>query len=219
MTHPTQTDLRQTEKLYNLAFILSIFTIFYNVAEGLIATFFGYQDETLALFGFGADSFIETISGVGIAYMITRIRRNPDSKRDAFEVHALRVTGFSFYALSVGLTLSAVLMLINRQQPETTLPGIIISLVSLAVMGFLIHYKVKAGKALGSPPILADANCTKVCMYMSGILLLSSLLYELTGLPYMDTIGTAGIVYFSVQEGKECFQKARGIQTCGCGHA
>ena len=47
------------QNLYRQAFQLSMFTIFYNVIEGVVSLYFGYSDETLTLFGFGADSFIE----------------------------------------------------------------------------------------------------------------------------------------------------------------
>ena len=53
------------KKLYNIAFGLALFTIFYNIAEGIISTYIGFEDESLALFGFGSDSFIEVISGLG----------------------------------------------------------------------------------------------------------------------------------------------------------
>ena len=86
-------------KLYRTAFALALFTIFYNVAEGIISTYLGFEDESLALFGFGTDSFIEVISGLGIAHMILRIQRNPDSNRDNFERTALRITGVAFYLL------------------------------------------------------------------------------------------------------------------------
>ena len=46
----------------------------------------GYDDETLSLFGFGADSFIEVISGIGIAVMKMRIRQNPDIPKGGFEM-------------------------------------------------------------------------------------------------------------------------------------
>ncbi len=53
------------KRLYALAFWLALFTILYNLAEGVVATLLGYEDETLTLFGFGIDSFIEMISGHG----------------------------------------------------------------------------------------------------------------------------------------------------------
>jgi hypothetical protein len=75
---------KHEKKWYDLAFALGIFTIIYNLIEGIIATWFGFEDETLALFGFGVDSFIEMISGIGIIYMITRIRKAPGSNRSGF---------------------------------------------------------------------------------------------------------------------------------------
>jgi hypothetical protein len=68
-------------RLYQTALGLALFTILYNLAEGIIATWLGFEDESLALFGFGVDSFIEVISGLGIVHMITRIRQNPASNR------------------------------------------------------------------------------------------------------------------------------------------
>ena len=61
-------------KLIRTAFILSLITIIYNIAEGLISVYFGSGDETLALLGFGVDSFVEVISGIGIAHMIFRMK-------------------------------------------------------------------------------------------------------------------------------------------------
>ena len=57
---------RDNTKLYNLAYLLAIITIGYNIVEGIVSVFFGLDDETIALFGFGLDSFVEVISGIGI---------------------------------------------------------------------------------------------------------------------------------------------------------
>ena len=53
-------------KYYRIAFALALFTIIYNLGEGILSTYFGYEDESLALFGFGVDSFIEVLSGLGV---------------------------------------------------------------------------------------------------------------------------------------------------------
>lgn len=203
------------EKLYRQAYRLSLFTIFYNIIEGLVSMILGYADETLSLFGFGADSFIEVLSGIGIAVMILRIKNNPGSPKGSFEKTALKITGTAFYLLSAGLLAGIIINLISRHKPETTIWGVVISLVSIAVMAWLMNAKKKIGKKLNSEPIIADANCTKVCVYMSLVLLASSLVYELTGFAYADAIGAAGLIYFSVTEGKEAFEKAGGKE-CGC---
>ena len=75
--------------------------------------------------------------------------------------------------------------------------------------------KKNVGKKLDSDAIIADANCTKVCVYMSLVLLVSSLISELTGFAYADAIGAAGLAYFSITEGKEAFEKAKGKE-CEC---
>jgi divalent metal cation (Fe/Co/Zn/Cd) transporter len=208
----------QEKKLYDIALALGVFTILYNLAEGIIATWMGLEDETLALFGFGVDSFIELISGTGIVVMVLRIRKNPQSNRSTFEKTALKVTGTSFYMLVAALLLSALIVLYSGHKPLTTFWGVIISLISIIVMLFLIYGKIKTGKQLQSDAILADANCTKVCIYMSCVLLASSGIYELTGFAYADALGTLGLAWFSYQEGKECFEKAASNKHCGCDH-
>jgi divalent metal cation (Fe/Co/Zn/Cd) transporter len=203
-----------TDKYWTYALWLALFTIFYNLAEGVISVSYGISDETLTLFGFGVDSFIEVMSGIGILAMVLRIRQQPDTPRSQFEKTALRVTGRSFYLLAVGLAATAIYNLFTAHKPETTLPGLIISVISIAVMWALVMGKRKVGRALNSSPILADANCTMVCIYMSLVLLASSLIYEITGFGFVDSIGALGLIYFSYSEGKESFEKAAGMEDC-----
>jgi len=117
-----------------------------------------------------------------------------------------------------GLTASSLLSIYLGRKPVTTFWGVIVSMISIVVMLFLIYGKIKTGKALNSDAILADANCTKVCIYMSCVLLASSAIYEFTGFAYADALGTLGLAWFSYEEGKECFEKAASNKHCGCDH-
>ncbi len=204
--NPTQNHL------YQYALWLAIFTIVYNLIEGLISIYFGAHDEALTLFGFGLDSFIEVISGIGILTMVLRIRQNPATSRSGFERTALRVTGISFYLLAAGLFVTAVYNLYTGHKPETTVSGLVISLVSIAAMWALLSGKRKVGNALHSEPILADANCTMVCISMSVVLLAASLIYQVTGFGFVDSLGLLGLIYYSVREGRELFEKAAGVE-------
>ena len=195
-------------RLINLALYLSLFTILYNIIEGTVSIFFGMEDETLALFGFGVDSFVEVISGIGILHMVIRMKRGTVDQRDKFERTALKITGFSFYLLTLGLIIGAAIDLITRSEPNTTIVGIIISIISILTMYFLMKAKLSVGGKLKSDAIIADANCTKTCFYLSIILLVSSGLYELFRVPYIDLAGSLGIAYFAFKEGKESFEKA-----------
>src|SRR5512136_501319 len=92
----TATFPKSENKYWQYALWLALFTIFYNLFEGLVSVGFGVHDETLTLFGFGIDSFIEVLSGLGILAMVLRIRQNTESPRSQFERTALRITGTSF---------------------------------------------------------------------------------------------------------------------------
>jgi divalent metal cation (Fe/Co/Zn/Cd) transporter len=205
-----------TLRLYKKAFALALFTIIYNLIEGTVALIFGLQDGSLTLSGFGIDSFIEMISGLGIAHMIIRIRNNPGTTRDQFERTALRITGISFYLLALGLIISATRNLITHEQPGTTVAGLIISVLSIAIMIALMSSKLSVGRALGSAPVIADARCTKICIYMSLVLLAASGIYELTNFSWIDALGSLALAWLSIQEGRESMQKSRKSATCGC---
>jgi divalent metal cation (Fe/Co/Zn/Cd) transporter len=206
---------KEKESLYRWAYTLALITIFYNVLEGLVSIYFGVKDETLALFGFGLDSFVEVISGVGIWHMVKRIRKNHDANPDHFERQALKVTGTAFYILCIGLVGTALINIYQGHRPETTFWGIVISLISIFTMWLLIYYKLRIGKRLNSQAIVADAHCTRACLYLSIALLISSGAYEITSIGGIDSIGAIIIAGLSLKEGHESFQKAKGI-TCSC---
>lgn len=212
--HPTVNNDRPS--LYRWASALALITIFYNLVEGGVSVFLGLEDETMALFGFGLDSFVEVISGVGIWHMVRRLRQNNSAGPDTFERQALRITGSAFYLLTAGLALGATINLIQGHQPQTTFWGIVIALISIFTMWLLIRYKLKVGRELGSPAIIADANCTRTCLYLSLVLLISSSGYELTGFGGLDSWGALAIAWFSFREGREAFEKARGDLPCSC---
>lgn len=208
-------------RLLKVALWLSIITIFYNIAEGIFSVFFGVSDDTLALLGFGVDSFVEVISGIGILHMVIRMQHSNAESYDKFERQALKVTGTAFYLLTAGLIIGSVINIIKGVKPETTIAGIIISSISLATMYFLMKYKLNIGHKLNSSAIISDANCTKTCFYLSFILLASSLLYHFLGIAWFDIIGSLGIAWFAFTEGKEAFEKSKAEKmgcTCGCNH-
>jgi divalent metal cation (Fe/Co/Zn/Cd) transporter len=200
---------------YRWATVLALITIFYNLFEGMVSVFFGIEDGTVSLFGFGVDSFVEVISGIGIWHMIKRMKEYGNEGQDAFETTALKVTGTSFYILTAGLLVTASLDLYTGHEPRTTLWGIIVAAVSILTMWALIHYKMKVGRRFKSQALLADAACTRTCLYLSVVLLIASAGYEITGIGLLDSFGAIGIAVFAFREGREAFDKARG-KSCGC---
>jgi divalent metal cation (Fe/Co/Zn/Cd) transporter len=212
-----RTSLPQEEApLFRAALLWAVAGIVYNLGEGALSTWLGAAEETLALFGFGVDSFIEAVSAVGILVMVLRIGRSPDAPRSHFESTALRITGWCFHLLAAGLVAGAALSVWYESRPETTLPGVVISSVSIGVMWVMLAAKLRIGRRLGSDAMIADAKCTQVCIAMSVVLLISSGLYELTQIGFLDAAGAVAIAYFSYREGVEALDKAAGRANC-CG--
>ena len=207
------------KKLVNIAILLAFITITYNAIEGIISVYFGTSDNTLALLGFGVDSFVEVISGIGIAHMVLRMKFEEVVNRDKLEIISLRITGTSFYLLTAGLIFGGTINIIENSSPETTVVGIIIAVISLFTMYLLIKYKLLVGNKLNSAAIIADANCTKTCFNLSIVLLVSSGLYEIFKINYFDVLGSFVIAYFAFKEGKEAFEKAKSEKinpSCNC---
>src|SRR5450759_1598132 len=119
-----ENDPSAQRQLYSRANLLAVLTIYYNLLEGIVSVWAGAADETLALFGFGVDSFIEVISAIGVWHMIRRIRANNGETRDTFERRALGITGGSFYLLTAGLVFMAITNIYQQHKPITTRWGI-----------------------------------------------------------------------------------------------
>ena len=206
--------MKSKKTLYQFAIFLAIITVGYNFIEGITAVYFGLDDEILTLFGFGLDSFVEVISGIGIWHMVLRIRNCKNEKKDNFEKRALQITGIAFYLLTLGLITSAIYNFISGDHPKTTFWGIVIAGISILVMWWLIREKIKVGNALNSDAIIADANCTKACMQLSFVLFASSIGYELFGIEQIDAAGSLIIAGIAFREGREAFEKAKNQNNC-----
>ena len=206
--------MKSKKTLYQFAIFLAIITVGYNFIEGITAVYFGLDDEILTLFGFGLDSFVEVISGIGIWHMVLRIRNCKNEQKDRFEKRALQITGIAFYLLTLGLITSAIYNFISGDHPKTTFWGIVIAGISILVMWWLIREKIKVGNALNSDAIIADANCTKACMQLSFVLFASSIGYELLGIGQIDAAGSLIIAGIAFREGQEAFEKAKNKNNC-----
>jgi divalent metal cation (Fe/Co/Zn/Cd) transporter len=148
--------------------------------------------------------------------MIIRIKSNNDSAKDTFEKTALKITGISFYMLTAGLLITLIYNFFTGHKPETAEWGIIISIISIFAMIILMVMKLNAGRKLESDAIIADAHCTKTCLYLSIILLASSILFEIFKIGYIDLIGALGMAYYSFREGREAMEKSEGKECCDC---
>jgi divalent metal cation (Fe/Co/Zn/Cd) transporter len=178
---------------------LEYFTVGWNAIEGVVAVVSGVVAGSIALVGFGLDSFIEVTSGVTLLW-----RMSVDSdvhRREVNERRALRVVGACFLLLAVYVANECISNLWSKTASEHSVPGIILACVSLIVMPLLSRAKRRVGRALGSAAMHADAKQTEFCTYLSAILLLGLLLNATLGLWWADSVAGLVMVPIIAREG------------------
>ena len=186
---------------------LEYFTLGYNFLEGLLSVGAGLLAGSVALVGFGVDSFIESLSG-GI--LLWRLHGDKGEEREHL---ALRLVGVSFLVLAVYVAFDAGKSLIRHEPPEASYLGIAITVLSLFVMPILARAKRQVGTGINSRALQADARQTDICVYLSFILLVGLGLNALFGWWWADPAAALVMVPIIAKEG---FAALRG-EACGCG--
>ncbi|MCA9729298.1 MAG: cation transporter [Candidatus Eisenbacteria bacterium] len=180
---------------------LAWFTIAYNLIEGVVAIGFGLSDDSIALFGFGLDSLIEVASAGLVLWRFREERGAHASGATERERFAARGIGILLVTLAVIVTAGAVSNLVRHVPPETAIPGMIVSLVSLSFMFLLWRSKTRAARALDSATVRSDAACSLACIQLSLVLLAGSALYRF--LPTLWWADSAAAVALAILIGRE----------------
>ncbi len=191
---------------------LEYLTVGWNVVEGIVAVAAGIAAGSIALIGFGVDSFVETISGAVIIWrLMAEIRgQHDDEAMERIEQRAERIVGLAFLLLAAYVGFEAVRALINHDAPDASPVGIALTAVSIVVMLWLARAKRQTGEALGSRAMLADAQQTYACWYLSVVALAGLALNAVFGLWWADPVAALGITVLLVREGLEALRGEEG---------
>jgi divalent metal cation (Fe/Co/Zn/Cd) transporter len=200
----TRTDLIQRGER------LEYFTILWNSIEGLLSVGAGIAAGSIALVGFGLDSFIEVISGSALLWRM-KADRDRDHREHAERI-SLRVVGFCFLALAAYVAINSVHSLLQKSGPERSLLGIAIGVAALFVMPLLSRAKRDVGRAINSQAMIADSQQTQFCTYLSAVLVAGLLLNFFLGWWWSDSVAALVMVPIIANEGIEA---VRGNK-CSC---
>jgi cation diffusion facilitator family transporter len=186
---------------------LEYLTVSWNLVEGAIAITAALAAGSVALLGFGIDSFVESLSG---SVLIWRLRSETDGNRDEetierFERRAERLVGFSFFALAAYVVFDAITTLLNQERPDASPVGIALTAVSIGVMLWLARAKRRTAAELGSRALAADAEQTQACWYLSIVVLLGIGGNALFGWWWADPVAALGVSVILVREGREAW--------------
>jgi cation diffusion facilitator family transporter len=196
--------------LHRRALWLEYLTVVCNAVEALVAIVAGVIAGSVALIGFGADSAIEVISAVALLWRLRKAGPHAAvSEESTAEKRALYVVAITFFLLALYITWEAVASLLNREEPLTSPVGIILAVLSLAVMPTLAFVKQLVGKEMGSRALIADSKETWVSSYLSLSLLLGVGAYAVLGWWWADPVGALTMLPIILWQGWETLAEAR----------
>lgn len=213
MTHPTyRRGVSQAAptvdrpRLLRRGLTLEYVTVSWNLVEGVIAIAAAAASGSVALLGFGIDSFVESTSGSVLIWRLLAERRTDDGERiETIERRAQRLVAATLFLLAAYIAFDAVRTLFSDDHPEPSAVGLVLASVSLVLMWFLALAKRKTARALGSRAMEADAFQTTACWYLSLVVLAGVGLNALFGWWWADPVAAIGMTYFLVREGREAW--------------
>lgn len=187
--------------------LLEALTVGWNLVEGAIAIVAALASGSVALFGFGVDSFVESISGSVLIWRLGSEKRgNADEDAiERIERRAEQILAISFFALAAYVAYDAATALLNQERPDASLVGIGLATVSIGVMLWLARAKRRTAAELGSRALAADAEQTQACWYLSIVVLAGIGLNALFGWWWADPVAALGVSFLLVREGWEAW--------------
>jgi divalent metal cation (Fe/Co/Zn/Cd) transporter len=198
-------------KWLKIAFALVILTILYNVAEGLIAVWFGLEADSISLVGFGIDSIIEVSAAVLVLWrLLVQLKQTGDEAVERTETTVHRFVGVTFFLLATYIAYEAASTLWKQQAPDISIVGIILAILSLLIMPLLAWGKIRAAKEISSSALQSEAKETIACSILSLILLVGLAANALLGWWWADPVAGLCMVPWLVKEG------TAGIKGEGC---
>jgi divalent metal cation (Fe/Co/Zn/Cd) transporter len=179
-------------------------TLAYNVAEGVIAVWAGAEAVSIALLGFGLDSFIECAAALVVFWRLWIEAQGADPRvveRSERRVH--QFVGATFFLLALYVVAQASLTLWQREPPAPTLIGIVLTAASLVVMPLLSWGKLHAARQVGSAALRSEAKETLACSFLSATVLIGLAGNALAGWWWADPVAALAMVPWLLKEGRE----------------
>jgi divalent metal cation (Fe/Co/Zn/Cd) transporter len=191
---------------------LEVLTVGWNLVEGLVSVTAAMAAGSVALLGFGIDSFVECASGGVLLWRLLAERGGePHEVIERLDRRARKLVAVSLFLLALYIAADAGLTLWRRERPQASPVGIAVTLLSIAVMIWLSRAKVRAADALGSRALASDAIQTTLCWWLSVITLTGIGLNAAFGWWWADPVAALGMTFLVIREGREAW---RGESCC-----
>jgi divalent metal cation (Fe/Co/Zn/Cd) transporter len=178
---------------------LEWFTLGWNVAGVIVLAVLAVTSSSVALAGFGLDSFIEIGASAVVLWELS-------GTGEARQRRALGLIGVAFILLAVYLLSQSVLALWTGHHASPSAGGIMWTAVTAVVMFTLAVLKGRTGRALGKPVLVTEGRVTFIDGLLAVAVLLGITLDLVLGWWWADPVAGFVIVYYAIREALGIFR-------------
>ncbi|MBA3807588.1 MAG: cation transporter [Solirubrobacterales bacterium] len=178
---------------------------------------------SVALLAFGLDSLIELASASTILWLYTGTRTNSETA----ERRAQQLIAMCFAALALYVTFDAISTLAGGSHPDTSWPGLAVSVGAIVFMPLLARAKSTVAAQLGSAATAGEAAQSWLCAISAAAVLVSIFSNAALGWWWLDPIIGLGIAGLAVREGRAAWAgevcadcapiRFESVESCDCG--
>jgi divalent metal cation (Fe/Co/Zn/Cd) transporter len=189
------------------AVVLSWVSLAWMTVEGALGLVAGITAGSIALIGWALSSVVEGLASVIVIWRFTGSR----ALSETAEHRAQRAVAVSFWLLAPYVAAEAINKLVTGAHPETSVLGIVLTALSLALMPALGIAKHRLGRRLDSGATTGEGTQNLLCAYLAGAVLLGLVLNSSLGWWWADPIMALLVAAVAVNEGVESW---RGEECC-----
>ena len=197
----TLADDRAGKALLRRGFALEYTTLGWNVAGIIVLAIAAIAARSVALAGFGLDSLIEIGASIVVIWELSGTGEERQRR-------GLRLIGAAFAALALYLLVQSTAVLAAGYHPHHSIPGIVWTAVTAAVMFALAAGKARTGAALGNPVLRTEGRVTLIDGILATAVLAGLVLNAGLGWWRADPAAGYVLVCYAVREARALFRPA-----------
>ena len=192
--------------------VLNRFSLAWNVTEAGVALAAGLAAGSISLIGFGLDSVVEVSASATLAWRLSKERSGACTQAD--DRVATRVVAVSFAALGTYVAVEATRDLLSGHRPDASAIGVVLAVLSLAIMPWLARAKRQVAPVLGSQAQAAEADQTALCALLSAVLLVGLVANAVLGWWWADAVAGLGIAALALRAAVTTWRAESLADTC-----
>ena len=182
------------DTLLRRGFVLEGLTLGWNLVGIVVLAIAAIAARSVALGGFGLDSLIEIGASTVVLWELS-------GTGEARQRKALRAIGTAFVILAAYLAVQSTYVLVAGHHPKHSVPGIVWTALTAAVMFGLAAGKARVGRALDNLVLRTEGRVTMVDAFLATAVLAGLALNAGLGWWWADPLAGYVILFYGLKEG------------------